>query len=72
VAHIQHIAGLVGIEHVAIGSDFEGGITPPTGLKTARSYPKLAEALLEHGFDEQQVRQVFSVNALGLLGCPSQ
>lgn len=72
VAHIRHIVRLVGVEHVAIGSDFEGGIAPPPGLETARGYPKLATALLNQGFDERQVRQIFSGNALRLLACPSR
>jgi membrane dipeptidase len=67
VRHVRHLVRLVGSRHVAIGSDYEGGIRPPTGLEDATGYEKLAAALLEAGLSRQQVERVFAKNALRLL-----
>jgi membrane dipeptidase len=55
VANFQHVIGLVGVEHVGIGSDFDGvGDSLPEGMKDASDYPNLiAEFLkLEYSFDD--------------------
>ena len=55
VAHFQHVIGLVGIEHVGIGSDFDGvGDSLPVGMKDVSDYPNLIEALLrlEYSIDD--------------------
>ena len=67
VRHVQHAAAVMGIRHVAIGSDFEGGITPPQGLEDIRGLPQLARALWEAGRSEADVRAVFGGNAKRLL-----
>lgn len=67
VQHIRYIADLVGIEHVALGSDYEGGIAPPKGLEDARGYQALARALLASGLSREDIRRVFAGNALSLL-----
>jgi membrane dipeptidase len=47
VAHFQHVIGLAGVEHVGIGSDFDGvGDSLPVGMKDVSDYPNLIEALL--------------------------
>lgn len=67
VRHIRHVARVAGIEAVAIGSDFEGGIRPPKELTTIRGFPQLARALLDDGFDENEVRKIFGENARRVL-----
>ena len=55
VAHFQHVIGLVGVEHVGIGSDFDGvGDSLPVGMKDVSDYPNLIEALLrlEYSIDD--------------------
>ncbi|MCC6215053.1 MAG: membrane dipeptidase [Polyangiaceae bacterium] len=69
VGHIRHLVRVAGEDHVAIGSDFEGGIRPPAGLRDATGYPRLARALLAAGMSEELVRKVFAGNALRVL-CP--
>ena len=63
VRHIKHIRAVAGIEAVAIGSDFEGGIRPPPELADVRGFPRLAAALREAGLSESDVRQGFGQNA---------
>ena len=51
--HIDHVVQLVGINHVGIGSDFDGvGDSLPTGLKDVSQYPNLIYALLKRGYSE--------------------
>lgn len=55
VAHFQHVIGLVGVEHIGIGSDFDGvGDSLPVGMKDVSDYPNLIEALLrlEYSIDD--------------------
>ncbi len=67
VRHVQHLVKVAGIEHVAIGSDFEGGIRPPRALGSAAHFQALASALLKAGFDRGEVSKVFHENALRVL-----
>jgi membrane dipeptidase len=51
--HIDHVRGLVGIDHVGLGSDFDGvGDTLPTGLRDVSQYPNLVAELLRRGYSE--------------------
>jgi membrane dipeptidase len=68
VEQIRYIAGLVGVAHVGIGSDYEGGIRPPPGLEDVLGYPRLARALQRAGFADAEVRSIFSGNVMRLLG----
>ncbi len=67
VRHIRHVIRVAGIDHVALGSDFEGGITPPGALQDVRGFPRLAEALQQAGLSRLQVEQVFGLNARRVL-----
>lgn len=63
--HIDHVRKLVGIDHVGLGSDFDGvGDSLPTGLKDVSQYPNLVRVLLERGFSEQDIEKVCSGNVL--------
>ena len=63
--HIDHVVGLVGIDHVGLGSDFDGvGDSLPTGLEDASAYPNLLRELLERGYSEQDVEKICSENLL--------
>lgn len=70
VRHIRHIVKVAGEDHVAIGSDFEGDITPPIGLESAARFPALVRALKSAGL-ARQVPAVLSGNALRIL-CPAK
>ena len=63
--HFDHVKGLVGVEHVGIGSDFDGvGDTLPTGLKDVSYYPNLVEGLLRRGYSEEDIRKILGENLL--------
>jgi membrane dipeptidase len=63
--HIDRTVGLAGIDHVGLGSDFDGvGPTLPTDLKDAGDYPNLADALLTRGYSEQDIEKILGGNLL--------
>ncbi len=54
--HIDHIAKLVGVNHIGFGSDFDGvGDSLPTGLKDVSQYPNLIYALMKRGYSEEDI-----------------
>ena len=65
IDHFDHIVKLVGIDHVGIGSDYDGvGDSLPTGLKDVSSYPNLIEGLLKRGYSEEDIRKILGENLL--------
>lgn len=63
--HFDHVVKLAGIDHVGIGSDFEGvGDTLPVGLKDVAAYPHLVEGLLRRGYSEDDIRKILGENLL--------
>lgn len=69
VRHVRHMMRVAGVEHVAIGSDFEGDILPPPELSDVRGFPRLADALAASGVSRVDISKIFGENALRLL-CP--
>jgi membrane dipeptidase len=63
--HFDHVVALVGVDHVGIGSDYDGvGDSLPTGLKDVSAYPNLVEGLLRRGYGEADIRKVLGENLL--------
>lgn len=60
--HIFHAADVAGIDHVGIGSDFDGVPALPKGLESAAMLPSLTARLLERGMREDEVEQVLGGN----------
>ena len=61
--HIDHVVKLAGIDHVGIGSDFDGvGDSLPTGLKDVSQYPNLLYELLKRGYTESDIEKICSGN----------
>ena len=66
VRHIAYIATRIGVEHVALGSDFDGAVVP-LALGDVAGLPLLVAALREHGYDDATLRQIASENWLRVL-----
>ena len=65
LAHIDHAVAVGGIDHVGIGSDFEGvGNTMPEGLKDVANFPRLIEAMLQRGYAEDAIAKVMGRNLM--------
>lgn len=67
--HIDHVVNLVGIDHVGLGSDYDGvGDSLPTGLKDVSTYPNLIKGLLERGYSEADIEKILSGNLMRVWG----
>ena len=64
VNHIDHIVKTAGIDHVGIGSDFDGITMWPVGLEDVASYPRLTDELLRRGYSEADVHKILGGNAV--------
>lgn len=64
IEHIDYIKNLVGIDYVGIGSDFDGGITPPNELYDASTYPLITKMLVEKGYTSEEIKKVLGGNFL--------
>ena len=62
--HVDHVAALVGPEHVGLGSDFDGIGETPRGLEDVSRLPAVTEALLRRGYTDAQVALVLGQNFL--------
>lgn len=65
--HVEHIARVAGVDHVGLGSDFDGIPAGPVGLEDVSKYPALTAELLRRGWSERDVRKVLGGNALRVL-----
>jgi membrane dipeptidase len=65
IDHIDHIAKVAGIDHVGLGSDFDGvaGATPQ-GIDSAADLPKITQALLDRGYSASDIRKILGGNVL--------
>ncbi len=67
VDHVKHAAGVAGIDHVALGSDFDGVVALPNELRDCSDYPKIAHELFVNGFSKEEVRKITGKNILRLM-----
>jgi membrane dipeptidase len=65
--HIDHIRDVAGIDHVGIGSDFEGFKNPPAGLEDVSCYPALLAELQKRGYSESDLKKVAGENLLRVM-----
>jgi membrane dipeptidase len=62
--HIDHIRKVAGIDHVGLGSDFDGITSVPVGLEDVSTYPALTAELLRRGYTDDEVTKVLGRNVL--------
>jgi membrane dipeptidase len=67
VDHIDHIVKLVGIDHVGIGSDFDGVQAVPADMKSVADLPNLTKELLRRGYSEPDVDKILGGNMLRVM-----
>jgi membrane dipeptidase len=69
IDHIDHVAKIAGIDHVGLGSDFDGvnGATPE-GINSAADLPKITQALLDRGYSAGDIRKILGGNLLRVFG----
>jgi membrane dipeptidase len=66
IEHIDHAVKIAGVDHVGLGSDFDGA-TMPLGMEDASKLPKITEALLKNGYSEQDVSKILGGNILRVM-----
>jgi len=63
--HFDRVVQLVGIDHIGIGSDYDGvGDTLPVGLKDVSTYPALIQGLLERGYSRKDIQKILGGNLI--------
>jgi membrane dipeptidase len=67
VDHIDHAVKIAGIDHVGLGSDFDGVECTPIGLDDTSKWPNLTRALLEKGYSAGDIRKIYGLNTLRLM-----
>jgi membrane dipeptidase len=66
--HVDHICKVAGIDHIGIGSDFDGfGGLPPEGLEDVSKYPALLAELLRRGYSKNDVKKIAGLNVLRVM-----
>ena len=65
--HIDHLVKVAGIDHVGIGSDFDGIGTVPKQLEDVSMYPVLTQVLLDRGYKEEDIHKIMSGNILRVM-----
>jgi membrane dipeptidase len=66
VDHIDHAVKIAGIDHVGLGSDFDGAVMP-LGMQDVTHIPQITDALLKKGYSESDIRKILGENTLRVL-----
>ena len=66
IEHIDHAVKIAGIDHVGLGSDFDGA-NMPFGMEDASKLPRITNALLEKGYSEGDVKKILGENTLRVM-----
>ena len=67
IDHLDYIVKMIGIDHVGLGSDFDGVNSLPQQLDDVTTYPLITKALMERGYSKKDIRKILGENFLRLL-----
>jgi len=67
IDHIDHIAMVAGIDHVGLGSDFDGVTSLPAGIDSVADLPKITQALFDRGYTREQIQKILGGNFLRVM-----
>jgi membrane dipeptidase len=67
VRHLSHVVATIGEDHAALGSDWDGAISPPRDLRTCHELPRLVQHMLEFGWNADRIRKILGGNFLRAL-----
>ncbi|MEO6528318.1 MAG: dipeptidase [Gemmatimonadaceae bacterium] len=67
IDHIDHVARIAGRDHVGLGSDFDGVSALPEGMEDVTQLPRIAQALLDRGYSDQDVQKMLGGNMLRVM-----
>ena len=64
---IDYAVGLVGEDHIALGSDFDGGPPLPREIKDVSDYPEMTKALKRKGYSDSRIKKILGANWLRVI-----
>lgn len=67
IDHIDHVVKIAGIDHVGLGSDFDGGVSLPEGLADSSELANITYELLKRGYSDADVRKILGENTLRVM-----
>jgi membrane dipeptidase len=67
IDHFDHVAKVAGIDHVGIGSDFDGSITPPAGMEDISRMPAITFELMKRGYSDADIKKILGENFLRVM-----
>jgi len=67
IDHIDHIAKVAGIDHVVLGSDFDGVTSLPDGIDSVADLPKITQALYQRGYTREQILKILGGNFMRVM-----
>jgi membrane dipeptidase len=67
IDHIDHMAKVAGVDHVGLGSDFDGVAALPEGMDSVADLPKITQALAERGYSAEQIHKILGENLLRVM-----
>jgi membrane dipeptidase len=67
IDHIDHIVKVAGVDHVGIGSDYDGITMLPTQLEDVSTYPYITQALLDRGYSAEDIRKILGGNLMRVM-----
>jgi membrane dipeptidase len=70
--HIEHVRQVAGIDHVGLGSDFDGIPDAPVGLEAVDKYPALLEELMRRGWSDADIAKLAGENVLRVMASAEQ
>ncbi|ALJ00555.1 dipeptidase [Rufibacter tibetensis] len=62
IDHIDHVVKLAGVDHVGLGSDYDGISSAPQGLEDVSTYPLITKALMERGYKKKEIEKILGGN----------
>jgi len=62
--HIDHVVQVAGVDHVGLGSDYDGVPALPRQLEDVSTYPVLTQGMLNRGYSESQIRKILGGNVM--------
>lgn len=62
--HIDYIVKKIGVDHVGLGSDFDGINSSPQGLNGVQDFPKITAALRKRGYSKEDIKKILGGNVL--------
>ncbi|HSF46081.1 MAG TPA: dipeptidase [Chitinophagaceae bacterium] len=64
IDHIDHIVKKIGVDHVGLGSDFDGIESAPKELDTVKDFPKITKALKKRGYSQKDIKKILGENLI--------